>query len=82
MAKFKLEAGQTSVAVVHRTIEEFWYFLSGRGELWRRQGEREEVVAVGPGTCLTIPTGTRFQFRAGPAEALEALGITLPPWPG
>ena len=32
--------------------------------MWRRQDEREEIVAVAPGVCLTIPLGTHFQFRA------------------
>ena len=64
MAHFELAAGETSVAVAHRTVEEIWFFLGGHGEMWRRQGEREEVVAVGPGFCVTIPLATRFQFRA------------------
>jgi phosphate/sulfate permease len=32
-----------------------WFFLSGRGEMWRRQGDREAIVDVFPGVCLTIP---------------------------
>ena len=31
MAHFELGPGETSVAVVHRTIDELWYFLRGRG---------------------------------------------------
>jgi mannose-6-phosphate isomerase-like protein (cupin superfamily) len=82
MAHFELAPGQVSRAVQHRTVEEIWYFVSGSGELWRRQGEREETVAVVPGVCLTIPLGTCFQFRSfGPAP-LAAVGVTLPPWPG
>ena len=64
MAHFALAPGETSIAVAHRTIEEIWYFLDGRGEMWRRQGEREEIVDVAPGVCLTIPCGTQFQFRS------------------
>lgn len=82
MAHFTLAPGQTSAAVTHRTVEEIWYVLSGRGEMWRRQGEREETVALEAGVCLTIPLGTLFQFRAAPDEGVTALGITLPPWPG
>ena len=82
MAHFELAAGQTSVAVEHRTVEEIWYFLSGRGEMWRKRGDREEVVAVGPGVCVTIPLGTCFQFRAFAGEPLSAIGATMPPWPG
>ena len=82
MAHFELAPGRTSRAVAHRTVEEIWYFVGGRGEMWRRQGGREEVVAVEPGVCLTIPLGTQFQFRSLGAEPLAAVGVTMPPWPG
>ncbi len=88
MAHFTLGAGQVAKAVTHRTVEEIWYVLAGRGEMWRKQmgvaGEpdREEVVALVPGLCLTIPLGTHFQFRAAPTEAVSAVAVTLPPWPG
>jgi mannose-6-phosphate isomerase-like protein (cupin superfamily) len=82
LAHFELAAGQTSVAVRHRSVEEVWYFLSGRGEMWRRSGDREEVVAVSSGVCITIPLGTAFQFRVSGEEPLAALGVTIPPWPG
>src|SRR5262245_18839388 len=64
MAHFELAPGNTSQAVAHRTFEEIWFFLGGLGEMWRKQGEREEVVAVAAGVCLTIPLGTHFQFRS------------------
>ena len=82
MAHFELAAGKTSVAVAHRTVEELWFFLGGRGEMWRKQGEREEVVAVDAGVCISIPVGTRFQFRSLGPEPLAAVAVTMPPWPG
>lgn len=82
MAHFELAPGQTSRAVTHRTVEEIWVCVSGRGEMWRRQGEQEEVVRVEPGVCLTIPLGTHFQFRALGREPLGAVAVTMPPWPG
>jgi mannose-6-phosphate isomerase-like protein (cupin superfamily) len=82
MAHFELAPGQTSTAVTHRTVEEIWFFLTGRGEMWRQQAGREEVVAVEPGVCLTIPLGTQFQLRSFGGEPLAALGVTMPPWPG
>lgn len=82
MAHFELAAGRSSDAIRHRTVDEIWYVLSGTGEMWRRLGDREEVVALEPRTCVTIPVGTHFQFRAGPAQPLEAVGVTMPPWPG
>src|SRR4249920_2741787 len=62
MAHFELAPGATAKAVVHRTVEEIWYVVSGSGDMWRRQGTREEVIALRPGMCLTIPQGTEFQF--------------------
>ncbi|HEU4367948.1 MAG TPA: cupin domain-containing protein [Methylomirabilota bacterium] len=82
MAQFELAPGETSTAVTHRTVEEIWLFLSGRGEMWRRQGARAAIVPVEAGVCLTIPLGTHFQFRSFGPEALVAVGVTMPPWPG
>lgn len=82
MAQFELPAGQVSLAVTHRTVDEIWYVVRGRGAMWRKQGEREETVTLEPGVCLTIPLGTHFQFRADESESLTAVGITMPPWPG
>jgi len=82
MAHFELAPGQTSVAVVHRTVEEIWYVLAGRGEMWRKAEAREEVVTLERGVSLTIPLGTHFQFRSFGPEPLEAIAVAMPPWPG
>jgi mannose-6-phosphate isomerase-like protein (cupin superfamily) len=82
MAHFELGAGRVSRAVTHRTVEEIWYVLGGRGEMWRRQGERAEVVPLEAGVCLTIPLGTDFQFRSLGPGPLAAVAVTMPPWPG
>ena len=82
MAQFELPPGQTSNAVTHKTVEEIWFFLSGRGQMWRKTEGHEEVVAVEAGVCLTIPLGTHFQFRSFGYEPLAAIGATMPPWPG
>ena len=82
LAHFELGPGETSIAVVHKTIEELWYFLSGRGEMWRKKDDQEQIVEVGPDDCLTIPVGTRFQFRSFGFEPLAAVGATIPAWPG
>jgi len=82
MAHFALAPGRTARAVTHKTVEEIWYIVEGKGEMWRRQGSREEVVPLEPGVCLTIPLGTRFQFRSTGDEALAAVAVTMPPWPG
>lgn len=82
LAHFELAAGQTSVAVRHRSVEEVWYFLRGQGEMWRKSDADEEIVPVSPAVCMTIPLGTSFQFRASGVEPLAAIGVTIPPWPG
>jgi mannose-6-phosphate isomerase-like protein (cupin superfamily) len=82
MAHFQLPPGQTSIAVTHKTVEEIWFFLSGQGEMWRRMGDQEEIVAVEADVCLTIPMGAHFQFRSFGDEPLAAIGVTMPPWPG
>lgn len=82
MARFSLEPGLVSKAVRHRTVEELWYFVRGGGEMWRHDGAYEAIVAVGPGVSLSIPAGTSFQFRCSGPEPLEAIGVTMPPWPG
>lgn len=83
LAHFQLPPDHTSTAVTHRTVEEIWFFLSGRGEMWRKQeGQQEIVVPVESGVCLTIPLGTHFQFRTLGEEPLSAVGVTMPPWPG
>ena len=82
MAHFELGPQQVSKAVTHRTVQEIWYFVAGRGQMWRRQDGHDEIVDVHPGLCLTIPLGTHFQFRCSGDEALAAIGVTMPPWPG
>jgi len=77
-----LPVGGVSIPVRHRTVEEVWYFLSGAGQVWRKQGERETVLDVAPGLSLTIPLGTAFQFRNTGAAPLEFIIATTPPWPG
>ena len=82
MAHFELAPNRISKACTHQTVEEIWYFVSGRGQMWRKQNEHASVVDVYPGVSLTIPLGTQFQFRSFGDEPLAAIGVTMPPWPG
>jgi mannose-6-phosphate isomerase-like protein (cupin superfamily) len=82
MAHFELAPGETSRAIAHRTVEEIWLVVSGRGELWRRQVTRAEVVALEPGVCVSLPRGTHFQFRASAPDAVTMVAVTIPRWPG
>ena len=81
-----LPAGQVSRPVYHRTVEEVWYILEGRGQVWRcppnAAAAAYSPVHVVPGDSLVIPTGWRFQFSAGPDGSLRFLCFTTPPWPG
>jgi mannose-6-phosphate isomerase-like protein (cupin superfamily) len=82
LAIFSLTPNAVSKAVAHRTVEEVWYIVAGKGRMWRKLGDQEEIAELGPGVSLTIPTGTHFQFRCDGHEPLDAIGATMPPWPG
>lgn len=82
MAHFELGPGRISRAMAHRTVDEIWYVLSGHGQMWRRQDQRQETAELVPGTCVSIPVGTHFQFRASDGGPLAVVGVTMPPWPG
>src|SRR6267143_1482932 len=43
MAHFELAPGRASDAIRHRTVDEIWFVLSGRGEIWRKQRDRDEI---------------------------------------
>lgn len=81
-----LLAGQVSRPVWHRRVEEVWYILEGRGQVWRcppgAGPDTELPVPVGPGDALVIPTNWRFQFSAHKDAPLRFLCYTSPPWPG
>ena len=40
MARFSLPPFAVSRAVVHRTVDEVWYFLAGHGRMWLRNDAR------------------------------------------
>src|SRR5262245_4646139 len=75
-------SGQVNRATVHSTVSEFWYVLSGSGEIWRRDESGEEVTSLTPGVAIDIPVGTSFQYRCTGPEALRFLCVAMPPWPG
>ena len=67
-------------------VEEIWYVLEGRGQVWRCPPEidAESVAprAVAPGDALTVPPRRRFQFASEAGGVLRFLCFTAPPWPG
>lgn len=82
MAHFELPEDTVSKAVAHHTVEEVWFFTAGEGSFWRKNETAEETIKVHPGISISIPAGTHFQFRSEGDEPLEAVGVTMPPWPG
>jgi hypothetical protein len=48
MAHFELAPNRTSKAIIHRIVDEIWYFASGRGQMWRKQNGHATVVDVYP----------------------------------
>lgn len=73
---------KVSIPVKHKTVEEIWYVLEGKGEMWRKNEKEEKIIQLSKGTSLTIPTGTSFQFRNTARDSLKILIATMPPWPG
>lgn len=82
MAHFRLGPGGISRPIAHRTIDEIWYVVAGEGRMWRWLEGREEIVDLHPGVSISLPVGTKFQFRCDGAQSLDAVGVALPPWPG
>jgi mannose-6-phosphate isomerase-like protein (cupin superfamily) len=82
-AVFELHPSAIARPVMHPRVQEIWYVLSGRGRLWRRLDDGQaSVIRLTPGTSLTIPRRTAFQFRCDGEEQLRILGVTAPPWRG
>lgn len=77
-----LHVGWVSKATANRTVDELWYCLSGTGEVWRKNGDEEQIGELTPGTALSLPRGTVFQFRNTGDVPLCLLIATMPPWPG
>jgi mannose-6-phosphate isomerase-like protein (cupin superfamily) len=82
MALFTLGPGLVGKAVAHRTVEEIWVVVRGSGRMWRKSGAREEIAELAVGVSVSIPTGAHFQLRSDGEEPLEAVAVTMPPWPG
>ena len=83
MAQFLLPPGKTARAVRHRTVDEIWYVVRGKGRMWRMAADGEEsTVRLEPGLSLTVPVGTAFQFANTGSRELAILGVTMPAWPG
>lgn len=75
--------GMVGRACHFRSIDEYWFVLSGRGEVWRRARDgAESITELRPGVSVDIPLGTVFQYRCTGGEPLAFICTALPPWPG
>lgn len=76
-----MPAFQINKAVVHASVSEFWYILSGHGEIWRDNGDENNITPLIAGTSIEIEPGTIFQYRNVTEEEFKFICITMPPWP-
>ena len=75
--------GMVGRACRFRTVDEYWYIVSGEGEVWRRAPDGcESVTPLVAGVCIDIPLGTAFQYRCTGAVPLMFTCTAMPPWPG
>ena len=75
--------GMVGRACHFRSIDEYWFILSGLGEIWRRAPDgTESFTELQPGVSVDIPLGTAFQYRCRGGEPLTFICTALPPWPG
>lgn len=81
MAHCTLKANTISKPVTHKSVSEFWYVLSGKGQIWRKNHEKEEITDLTPGISIDILLGTCFQYRSDQTD-LVFICITMPPWSG
>ena len=72
--------GMVGRACHFRTIDEYWYVLSGEGEIWRSAPDgHESITRLIPGVCVDIPLGTAFQYRCTGNVPLVFTCTALPP---
>lgn len=75
--------GMVSRACHFRSIDEYWFVLSGEGELWRHAPDGHHgITQLSRGVCVDISLGTTFQYRCTGKEPLVFICTALPPWPG
>jgi mannose-6-phosphate isomerase-like protein (cupin superfamily) len=49
-----------SLAGVHETLEEIWYCVQGRGQVWRKNADAEDIVETFPGVFFDHSTADAF----------------------
>lgn len=74
--------GEVSIAGYHQTVQEFWYIISGRGQMWQKKGNDEKIFDLVPGSSIIVYPRTHLQFKNDGNEKLTFILVCLPPWPG
>ena len=75
--------GMVGRACRFRTVDEYWFILSGEGEIWRKGPDGDEsVTRLVPGVSIDIPLGTSFQYRCLSDADLVFTCTAMPLWPG
>ena len=69
----RLPLGAVTIPVRHRTVEEVWYFLAGKGQVWRKQGRARAGAGCGAGHELDDSAGHGFPV---PQHGGGAAGIS------
>ena len=82
MAHVVSPVGHISKAIKHKTTEELWYVIEGKGEMWRKYDNKELTTDLEPGVSLNIPVGAHFQFKNTGGLPLKIIIAGMPPWPG
>jgi mannose-6-phosphate isomerase-like protein (cupin superfamily) len=72
----KVPAGCVSTTSLVQPSSEWFYILSGNGQLW--DGQHDTIIELKAGRCVRIAPGTPFQYRSN--EILEMLVIVMPQW--
>ena len=73
LALFTLPPRAVSKAVAHHTVEEVWYIISGKGRMWRKQGDQEEIAELGPACRLRYRPARIFNSAAtGPSPSTRS----------
>ena len=79
MVEVVLPAGQVSRPVYHRTVEELWYILEGRGQVWRcppdAGADANTDAAAGPAPGGAGPGEFAPGFAPSPVQPGDALTI-------
>lgn len=76
LAEATVPVGGRTIAHLHRTTEELYFFTAGRGEL--RLGDERAPVAAGD--CVVIAPGTVHQLVCTGDEPLVLLCCCSPPY--